>query len=185
MQRSRKVSKIMHSLAACGLIGGLACYMLLLIVNVPETPTAYADLRRVIQTISDYVILPSLGLALVTGLLSMMVHYPFTEKSWVWLKAVSGVVMFEGTLTVISAKARYAAKKSAEIAAGDAPADALQGLLAQEWNTLAVITAIAVVNVIIGVWRPKRVFPDLSGVPRTATEPVKSKGVETRAEVKI
>ena len=115
----------------------------------------------------------------------MMVHYPFTEKSWVWLKAVSGVVMFEGTLTVISAKARYAAKKSAEIAAGDAPANALQGLLAQEWNTLAVITAIAVVNVIIGVWRPKRVFPDLSGVPKAATEPAKSKAVETRAEVKI
>ena len=57
MQRSRKVSKIMHSLAACGLIGGLACYMLLLIVNVPETPTAYADLRRVIQTMSYFLLL--------------------------------------------------------------------------------------------------------------------------------
>jgi hypothetical protein len=149
--------------------------MLLLAVSTPETPAAYADLRHTIQLISDYVILPSLGLALVTGLLSMMVHYPFTEKSWVWLKAVSGMVMFEGTLTMINAKARYAAEKSAEIAAGNAPADALQKLLVQEWNTLVLITAIAVANVIIGVWRPRRVLPDLSGVPKPTAAPVASK----------
>lgn len=151
----RKALKIMHSIAAGGLIGGLACYAILLLAAPQETPAAYADLRRSIAAISDWVLLPSLALAVLSGLVAMIVHRPFLDLGWVWIKALLGILMFKGVLTIVSAKADHAATMSARIASGEAPPDALAELLMLEWGTLAIVGAIAVANVVLGVWRPK------------------------------
>ncbi len=155
MQTARKTVKILHSVAAAGLIGGLAAYMVLLVAAPQGTAEAYAALRESIDVVSDYVLMPSLGLALVSGLLSMVVHPPFLDRGWVWIKALLGILMFKGVLTIVSAKADYAARKAAEIAAGTAPPDALDQLLALEWGTLWGVMAISVANVVLGVWRPR------------------------------
>ena len=42
----RKTLKILHTIAGGGLVGGLACYMLLLLAAPQDTPAAYADLRQ-------------------------------------------------------------------------------------------------------------------------------------------
>lgn len=153
----RKAVKILHSLAAGGLLGGLACYAILLLAAPQETPHAYAELRQSILVISNYVLFPSLALALVSGLVSMIVHRPFLDTGWVWIKALLGILMFKGVLTIMSAKADHAADVAARIARGEAPADALAGLVALEWGTLAAVGAIAVANVVLGIWRPKLV----------------------------
>lgn len=158
----RKAVKILHSLAAGGLIGGLACYAILLVAAPQETPAAYAGLRRSILVISNYVLFPSLAVALVSGLVSMIVHRPFLDTGWVWIKALLGILMFKGVLTIVSAKAGYAATVADRIARGEAPPEALADLLALEWGTLAAIAAISVANVVLGIWRPKLVRP----VPR-------------------
>jgi hypothetical protein len=155
----RKTLKILHSLAACGLIGGLGAYMLMLMYAPQGTPADYADLRETIKAISDYLLLPSLALALVTGLLAMVAHYPFQEKGWAWFKAATGILMFKGILTIVSAKAGHAAEMSRRIAEGTAPPDALAGLIDLEWGTLWIVMALSVANVVLGVWRPKRMFP--------------------------
>ncbi|MEO0883310.1 MAG: DUF2269 family protein [Pseudomonadota bacterium] len=162
MQIARKSLKIIHSVAACGMIGGLGCYLVLLIVGVPETPAAYADLRTSIRIISNFVILPSFALVAASGLLSMVVHEPFLSKGWVWLKAMTGILLFEGVLGLIGSKASVAEKKAAEIANGTAPLSDLESLVAFEWATLGIVMAISVVNVILGVWRPRRISPDFS-----------------------
>ena len=151
--------KVLHTLAACGLIGGLGAYMLMLVLAPQETAADYADLRETIKAISDYLLLPSLALALVTGLLAMVVHYPFQERGWAWIKAASGILMFKGILTIVSAKAGHAAEMSRKIAEGAAPPDALKGLVDLEWGTLWIVMALSVANVALGVWRPKRIFP--------------------------
>lgn len=153
----RKAVKILHSLAAGGLIGGLACYAILLLAAPQETPAAYAALRQSILVISNYVLFPSLAVALVSGLVSMIVHRPFLDTGWVWVKALLGILMFKGVLTIMSAKADYAATVAGRIARGEAPPDALADLLALEWGTLAAIAAISVANVVLGIWRPKLV----------------------------
>ncbi|MEM7662309.1 MAG: DUF2269 family protein [Pseudomonadota bacterium] len=162
MQRARKSLKIIHSVAASGMIGGLGCYMVLLMIGVPETPAEYADLRSSITLISNYILLPSFVLVAASGLLSMVVHEPFINKGWVWLKAMTGILLFEGVLGIVGAKASIAEQKAEEIAAGTAPADALESLLALEWGTLAIVMVISVLNVILGVWRPRRITPDFS-----------------------
>ncbi len=151
----RKLLKFLHSLASCGLIGGLTCYALLLVYGPQDTPATYADLRQSINAISDYVLLPSLALALVSGLLSMAVHTPFQDMRWVWVKALLGLSMFEATLGIIGSKANYAAKVSAEIAAGTAKPDALASALSTEWSSIFAIMVLSIANVVLGVWRPR------------------------------
>ncbi len=151
----RRVLKILHTIASGGLVGGVLAYMVLLTVATPQTPATYADLREAVAILSNWVLLPSLGIALVSGLLSMVVHRPFLDKGWVWFKAALGILMFKGVLTIVSAKANYAAAIAQKMAAGEAPSDALEVALAYEWATLGAVLAISVANIVLGVWRPR------------------------------
>jgi hypothetical protein len=151
----RKLLKISHTLAACGLIGGLGCYLILLYAAPQETPEAYADLREAIAAISNYLLLPSLAIATISGLLAMMVHRPFLDKRWVWLKAALGILMFKGVLTIVGAKANDAAVVSRKIADGEPVVEALDAALFNEWATLGVVLVLSVANVVLGIWRPR------------------------------
>jgi len=167
--RMRKTLKILHTLSACGLAGGLLCYMILLAAAPQDTPAAYADLRHSIAAISTYVLLPSLAVALISGLLSMVAHPPFLDRRWVWLKAAMGILMFKGVLTIVSAKADYAATVSRQIADGEAAGELLKTALAHEWSMLGIIMALTVANVVLGVWRPplrRRARPQQQPVPK-------------------
>ncbi|MBZ8131963.1 hypothetical protein [Afifella sp. IM 167] len=151
----RKFLKVLHSLASCGLIGGLACYMILLVYAPQESAETYADLRQAIAAISDYILLPSLAVALVSGLLSMAVHRPYQDKGWALLKAAFGILMFKGVLVVIGANAGYAASISRRLADGEPVAGLLAKAIEHEWATLWIVMALSVFNVVLGVWRPK------------------------------
>jgi Predicted integral membrane protein (DUF2269) len=150
----RKTLKFFHTLASCGLIGALLGYMIVLTNAPQDTASTYADTRQTIAALCNYILLPSLAIALITGLLSMVVHKPFLDKRWVWFKAFLGLGMFEATLAIIQSKANYAAKVSAQIAGGEASADALVTTLATEWTSLFAIMALSIANIVLGVWRP-------------------------------
>ncbi len=155
----RKVLKILHTISACGLIGGLGCYMLLLVYAPQATPAAYADLRESIALVSDFILVPSLGIALVSGLFAMAFHMPFMDKGWAWAKTAMGILMFKGVLTVVGAKADYAAGVSRKIADGEPVKGVLEDALAYEWSTLWIVMALSLANVVLGVWRPRFARP--------------------------
>ena len=150
----RKALKFFHTLASCGLIGALLGYMLVLVYAPHDTPAKFADMRQTIGVLCNYLLLPSLGIALITGLLSMAVHRPFQEKRWAWMKALLGLSMFESTLAIIQSKANYAAVVAAQIASGKVGADALGSTLSAEWSSLGAIMALSIANIVLGVWRP-------------------------------
>lgn len=152
--RTRKTLKILHTISACGLTGGLICYMVLLVLAPQDSPAAYANLREAIAIISTWLLLPSLAIALVSGMLSMAFHHPFQEKRWVWLKAAMGILMFKGVLTVIGAKADHGAALARQIAEGRNQTAALEEALAFEWSMLWIILALTIANIVLGVWRP-------------------------------
>lgn len=158
--------KFLHTLASAGLIGGLAAYALVLVYAAQDTPEHYAQMRQLVLVISNKILLPSLGIALVTGLLAMAVHHPFQDRRWVWIKALLGIGMFEATLGIIGSKADYAAKISAKIARGEADPGVLAGALATEWSSLFAIAALSLANVVLGVWRPA-----LARRPRASDRP--------------
>jgi hypothetical protein len=150
----RQLMKFVHTVSSAGIVGGLAAYALILLYAPQETPQAYAEMRQTISAICNYMILPALGISLVTGLLAMAVHRPFQELRWVWVKALLGISMFEATLAIIQAKGSDAARISAKIAAGEPLQQDLALTIASEWTTLFAILAISLANYVLGVWRP-------------------------------
>ena len=151
----RQLLKFLHSVASCGVIGALLCYMLILLKGPQQTLSQFADQRQVISAICSSILIPSLAIALFTGLIAMAVHRPFQEKRWAWIKALLGIGMFESTLAITQSKANYAAEISRKIAAGEAGSDALGTSLHSEWMTLGAIMALSLANIALGVWRPR------------------------------
>jgi len=150
----RQSIKFLHTMGSCGLIGALLAYAAILAAAPQATAQSYADMRQAVAAVSNYVLLPSLALSLLTGLVSMMVHKPFAATRWAWLKAALGLSMFEATLAIVQAKAASAAAAAAEIAAGGGDPDALASLISSERATIVVILALSSAQVALGVWRP-------------------------------
>jgi hypothetical protein len=150
----RKTLKFFHTIASCGLLGGFAAYAVVLIAAPQATAGEYADMRATIAAIAGYLLIPSLAVALVTGLLAMAVHRPFQELRWAWVKALLGISTFEATLGIVQSKANTAAALAEKIANGEPEVQALATAIGYEWHALGVITALAGANVVLGVWRP-------------------------------
>lgn len=115
-------------------------------------------MRNSVLLVSNWVIVPSLVITLFTGLVSMAVHEPFLDKGWVWIKAGLGLVMFQFVLTSIARHTNEGAELAEKIVAGNASPELLASAHSSEWNILWLVIAISVANVVLGVWRPRRVI---------------------------
>lgn len=151
----KRVLKLLHVLSAAGVLGALSTHLILLLTAGNSSPIAYAAVRAGIAAVSKWLLLPSLALVLITGLLAIAAHRPFIDARWVWVKALLGLSMFEGTLVAVQANARRGAELSAAALTGPGDPMAMQELLRQEWGGLWIILTIAVANVVLGVWRPR------------------------------
>ena len=151
----RKTLKLIHILASCGLIGALLGYVIVLNFAPQDTPRSYAEARQTIVLMCNYVLVPSLAAALVSGLLSMAAHRPFLDTRWAWLKALLGLSMFEATLAIVQSKATAAAAEASSVMLGEGEPGALAEALANEWLSLGAIMALSIAQVALGVWRPR------------------------------
>lgn len=139
---------------------GAAAAQLVLSLHAEGLPPArYAEMRHGILLLSEWVLIPSLLVVLVSGLLAMAAHPPYTRAGWVLVKAATTILVLEGTLVAVQGPAQTAAALAAEIAAGDTSrAGALPRVLRHERGGLAVILFLSVVNIALAVWRPKRLL---------------------------
>lgn len=152
----RRTLKFAHTISAIGLAGGLAAYMLV-IAATPEVTSleAHASLRASLAVVAKWLILPSMLIVLVSGLLAMAVHYRFQEMPWVWIKALSGILIFEATLASVDAPAQQAAAATARAVAGEIDAATLKSLVRDEWVAWWILLALSAANVILAIWRPR------------------------------
>lgn len=154
MPDMKRTLKLLHTLAAMGMGGGI-CASLVLLARAPpmDDIAAYLTLRENLASIARMVLLPATALTLVSGLLSIAVHRPFHNAGWAWFKALTGVLVFEGTLGGIDSPAQRAlALLNSQPPLNQA---ALAELVRHEWGALWMILALSVVNVVFGIWRPK------------------------------
>ncbi|MEO0574072.1 MAG: hypothetical protein AAF004_01325 [Pseudomonadota bacterium] len=152
----RKLVKIIHSIAGIGYAGGLITYALVLIF-APEMSEAsqHFALRVSLAGVSKWLILPSMILVVISGLLAMIVHYPFMNAPWVWLKALTGLLIFEATLASIDSPAQAAKRAATDAIDGNIDLATLNTLLDKEWLALWILLGLSAANVVLAIWRPR------------------------------
>ncbi len=152
----RRLLKLMHVIGAVAVAGGLAAFMLMLTHGPgPDDIDAYAAVRRAVSVISSWIIVPGMGLGLLSGLLSLAVHRPFRRARWVWVKLGSGLAIVTLTLFGVDATARRAAETATRAAAGDVSMTDLQNAVADPWLAWWLLLALVTANVSMAVWRPR------------------------------
>jgi hypothetical protein len=161
MIHQKRFMKLLHSLSSIGLTGGLATYMLVLWAGPDISSLAeYSAMRTALAAVATWLLVPSMVVVLVSGLWAMAIHYPYHEAPWVWLKALSGILIFEATLASIDAPAQGAAEAARSALNGEIEPARLAELVRDEWTAWWVILALNVANIVLATWRPRfsRVF---------------------------
>jgi len=152
----KRFLKFAHEVGGVGLMGAILAQMILSYRAEGLPPVEYATMRQAILFVSEWLLVPSLAVVLMSGLFAMAIHSPFHNAGWVWMKAVTTVLVFEGTLVAVQGPARTAAEVTAEIAAGDATnAGLLENIVRHERGGLWVILVLSLANIALAVWRPR------------------------------
>lgn len=152
----RKFLKFLHTIGGIGLTGALFVQLLML-GNMPpvEQLPEYATARGQMGLVAQWLLFPSLAMVLVSGLLSMAWTDAFHGAGWVWMKLALGVTVFEGTLVAIQGPARREAERAAQALIGEFDPTLLGETASSEYKATLVIFAVAIINVVLAVWRPK------------------------------
>jgi hypothetical protein len=91
----------------------------------------------------------------------MAVNRAYHSAGWAWAKLLSGVLVFEWGFAAIQGPMQQEAELSARALAHEVDPASLGALMEAEWKSLWVMLALATVNVIFGIWRPRRTkLPD-------------------------
>lgn len=143
-------AKTVHDLASITFGGALVACIVLNLMVPRDTLTEFAAARALHAAIAQYLLVPSMAVVVLSGLLALAATQAYTGAGWAWLKALLGLAVFEATLVVVGSRERQAAV----VAAYADPAQ-LDTLLRSERNTLWLLVVLAVINVVLAVWRPK------------------------------
>jgi hypothetical protein len=152
----RKLMKFLHTLGAIGVVGAVACLLVMAgYAPGPDAIAQYAPLSIATGAVGTWIFMPSLGLTLVAGLLAMAVNRTFHSAGWAWAKLATGVLVFEWGFVSVVGPLQQEAEQSARALAGEIDPTTLAGELGTRRATLWVFLAIAMANIVLGVWRPR------------------------------
>jgi len=163
----RRTLKFLHTMGAIGLMGAMACLLVLLSFTPPSSAlSGYALMRAAMGAVATWVFLPSLALTLLSGLLALAQRV-FHKAGWAWVKLATGVLMFEGGLVYVQGPMRQEAELSAAALAGTGDPALLGQSLGAEASTLWLLLIVATANVMLGIWRPRLIrLPTSTVAPR-------------------
>lgn len=152
----RPLLKFVHTMGAIGLMGSMACLVVLLsVAPPPRSLESYALIRGAMGAIATWVFFPSLGMTLVAGLLALGLNRAYHSAGWALAKLATGIIVFESGFVGVLGPMQEEAEQSAAALAGRVDPATLTGALPAEQYTLWVLLAVATVNVVLGIWRPR------------------------------
>ncbi len=136
-------------------MGSLACLLVLVkLAPAPSSLAGYALIRSAMAAIATWVYFPSFLLMMIPGLLALAVTPAFHNAGWAWLKAATGILLFEAGLHAL-APIQDEARLSAEALAGRLDPATLAGASDGEANNMWVLLVVSAANVVLGVWRTR------------------------------
>jgi hypothetical protein len=152
----RRLLKFLHTMGAIGLIGAMACLLVLAILAPPPASLKeYALMYGAMAKIASWILFPSLAVTLIAGLLAIAWNRAFHDAGWAWAKLATGVLIFEGGLVYVEGPINEEAERSASALAGHLSAATLAGSYGAQQGSLWILLAVATANVVLGVWRPR------------------------------
>jgi hypothetical protein len=142
-------------MGAIGMMGAMACLLVLLAMAPPVTSLAeYASTWTTMGVIAKWIFFPSLGATLISGLIAIAASPAFHNAGWAWMKAASGILLFESGLVGVMGPIQQEAERATKAVVGQVDPSTLGLTLGAERMTLWILLAVATANVIFGVWRP-------------------------------
>jgi hypothetical protein len=152
----RRLMKFLHTIGAIGLMGAMACLIVLLgFVPRPASLPEYALMSAAMGGIVTWIFLPSLALTLIAGLIALALNRAYHSAGWAWAKLATGILVFEWGFTVVLGPLQEEADVSARALAGKVDPATLAASVGNERYSLWVLLAVAVANVVLGIWRPR------------------------------
>jgi hypothetical protein len=152
----RRLMKFLHTIGAIGLMGSLSCLLVLVSLAPPPTSISeYALIRASMDGIATWIFLPSLMLTLIAGLSAIALNRAYHSAGWAFAKLASGILIFEWGFIAVRGPIQEEAELSSSALADGTGAVGLAASLGAERNSLWVLLAVAAVNVILGIWRPR------------------------------
>jgi hypothetical protein len=151
----RKLLKALHEVGAIGTLGSFAACIVLLATAPTKPLAALAAVLQGMAAITKWLLVPSLALVLISGLLAIAATEAYKGAAWAWTKALLGIGTFEGTLLTVGSSARHAAELSALAVGGHVDDIQLTQILRTEWGGLWILATLALVNIVLAVWRPR------------------------------
>ncbi|MBX9992530.1 hypothetical protein [Phreatobacter oligotrophus] len=150
----QRLLKFGHSMGAIGLMGALACLLVLdHLAPPPSDLKSFALMRGAMAEITNWILLPSLILTLIPGLIAIAATPAFHNAGWVWAKAASGILVFAGGLHAIG-PLQDLGRQSTEALAGRIDVATLSaGIAPNEAMTLWILLAVSTANVVLAIWR--------------------------------
>jgi hypothetical protein len=129
-------------------MGAMASLLVVMLFARMSTPgTGSAAVMSAMGQIATWIFQPSLALTLITGLAAIGVTPGYHDAGWAWAKAATGILIFEGGFLYVLGPIQTAAKAGAGFLSAR--------VLESERNTLWLLLAVCVANVVLGVWRPR------------------------------
>jgi len=111
--------KFLHTIGAIGLMGAMACLIVLLsFTPAPTALSEYAAMCAAMGGIATWIFLPSLALTLIAGLLAITVNRSFHSAGWAWAKLATGVLIFEWGFSAVLGPMQQEAELSARALTG-------------------------------------------------------------------
>ncbi|MCU0952447.1 MAG: CopD family protein [Burkholderiaceae bacterium] len=150
----RRTLKFIHTVSTATLVGALALQIVVAwryTAGVPVGEVAAVGARQALAVVSQWVLLPSMVVCIVTGLLLMGSNRTYASAGWAWAKALLGLMLIKAVISIndpaardLAAWALHAAANG--LAAGDPAALAEVARLARmewlgTWLTLALAVA--------------------------------------------
>jgi len=144
---------VLHTASAIGVTGAIATFLVLRAQGPAAGHSGYVEVRHGIDAAYRWLAVPSLVVCVLSGLLSMVVHRPYWNAVWAWLKAATTAALLGLTLRMQSVARDIT---SPEVLGH--PAELLDSL-ATERKGLWMLLVVLLINVVLGIYRPRLVGP--------------------------